>query len=169
MSSAALGVRGPRSVTHALTMLGRDAIIERLVAVTARLIGEAAQDHELAFAALRRARLCERVGTALDTARIRARVVAGLLSMLEFAFASPAPVIAQRLSLLPQLRDVLDGREQPLGQLVDVVDAIEYGWWDDLVVRCRRLSIRPRVIADAWLDTWKASRDELGLARPDFL
>lgn len=170
MSSAALGVRGPRSVTHALTMLGRDAIIERLVAVTARLIGEAAQDHELAFAALRRARLCERVGTALDTApHPRARVVAGLLSMLEFAFASPAPVIAQRLSLLPQLRDVLDGREQPLGQLVDVVDAIEYGWWDDLVVRCRRLSIRPRVIADAWLDTWKASRDELGLARPDFL
>lgn len=170
MSSAALGVRGPRSVSHALTMLGRDAIIERLVAVTARLIGEAAQDHELAFAALRRARLCERVGTALDTApHPRARVVAGLLSTLEFAFASPAPIIAQRLSLPPQLRDVLDGRQQPLGQLIDVVDAIEYGWWDDLVVRCSRLSIRPRVIAEAWLDTWKGSRDELGLARPDYL
>lgn len=170
MSSAALGVRGPRSVSHALTMLGRDAIIERLVAVTARLIGEAAQDHELAFAALRRARLCERVGTALDTApHPRARVVAGLLSTLEFALASPSSVIAQRLSLPPQLRDVLDAREQPLGQLIDVVDAMEYGWWDDLVVRCRKLSIRPRVIAEAWLDTWKGARDELGLARPDYL
>jgi hypothetical protein len=170
MSSAALGVRGPRSVSHALTMLGRDAIIERLVAVTARLIGEAAQDHELAFAALRRARLCERVGTALDTApHPRARVVAGLLSTLEFAFAAPAPVIAKRIALPPQLRDVLDGREQPLGQLIDVVDAIEYGWWDDLVVRCGRLRIRPRVIGEAWLESWKGSRDELGLARPDFL
>ncbi len=170
MSSAALGVRGPRSVSHALTMLGRDAIIERLVAVTARLIGEAAQDSELAFAALRRARLCERVGSALDTApHPRARVVAGLLSTLEFALASPAPVIAQRLQLPAPLRDVLDGREQPLGQLLDLVDAIEYGWWDDLAVRCRQLSIRPRVVADAWIETWRSSRDELGLGRPDYL
>jgi len=170
MSSAALGVRGPRSVSHALTMLGRDAIIERLVAVTARLIGEAAQDHELAFAALRRARLCERVGTALDTApHPRARVVAGLLSTLEFALASPLPVIMQRLQLPSPLRDVLDGRVHPLGQLLDVVDAIEYGWWDDLTVRCRQLSIRPRVVAEAWLETWRSSRDELGLSRPDFL
>lgn len=170
MSSAALGVRGPRSVAHALTLLGRDAIIERLVGVTARLIGEAAQDPELAFAALRRARLCERVGTALDTApHPRARVVAGLLSTLEFALASPAPVIAQRLQLPPQLRDALDAREQPLGQLLDVVDAIEYGWWDDLTVRCRRLSIRPRVIGDAWIDTWRTARDELALGRADNL
>jgi EAL and modified HD-GYP domain-containing signal transduction protein len=168
MSSAAVGARGPRSVAHAITLLGRDAIIERLVAVTARLIGEAAQDPELAFAALRRARLCERVGTALDAApHPRARVVAGLLSTLEFALASPSPIIAQRLALPPALRDVLDAREQPLGQLLDVVDAMEYGWWDDLVMRCQRLRIRPRVVADAWLETWKSSRDELGSARPD--
>jgi c-di-GMP-related signal transduction protein len=94
-------------------------------------------------------------------------VVAGLLSTLEFALASPSPIIAQRLALPPALRDVLDAREQPLGQLLDVVDAMEYGWWDDLVMRCQRLRIRPRVVADAWLETWKSSRDELGSARPD--
>ena len=170
MSSASLGVRGPRSVSHALTVLGRDAIIERLVAVTARLIGDAAQDPELAFAALRRARLCERVGTALDAApHPRARVVAGLLSTLEFALASPAAVIAQRLALPAQLRDALEARQHPLGQLLDLVDAMEYGWWDDLAVRCRGLGIRPRVIGDAWLDTWKDAREELGLARPNAL
>ncbi len=169
MSSAALGVRGPRSVSHALTMLGRDAIIERLVAVTARLIGDAAHDPELGFAALRRARLCERIGVALDTApHPRARVVAGLLSMLEFALASPAPVLAQRLTLPSQLRDVLDAREKPLGQLLDVVDAMEYGWWEDMTARCQRLSIRPRVVADAWFETWKSARNELGLSRADF-
>lgn len=169
MSSAAMGVRGPRSVTHAMTMLGRDAILERLVAVTARLIGEAAQDPELAFTALRRARVCERVGGALDTApHPRARVVAGLLSTMEFALGTPAPVLAQRLQLPPQLRDVLDGRDQPLGQLLDVVDALEYGWWEDLIARCKRLGVRPRVVADAWLDTWKSTRDELGISRPEF-
>jgi EAL and modified HD-GYP domain-containing signal transduction protein len=169
MASTSLGVRGPRSVTHAMTMLGREAIMDRLVAVTARLIGEAANDAELAFAALRRARVCERVGVALDTApHPRARVVAGLLSTLEFALGAPAAVLAQRLTLPPQLKDVLVERDQLLGQLLDVVDAIEYGWWDDMVARSKRLGIRPRVVADAWLDGWRTARDELGLSRADF-
>lgn len=169
MSSAALGVRGPRSVTHALTMLGRDAILDRLVVVTARLIGEAAQDPELGFGALRRARLCERIGNALDTApHPRARIVAGLLSALDFALGSPAPMLAQRLPLPPALKDVMVDRALPLGQLLDVVDAIEYGWWDDLIARSQRLGVRPRVVADAWLECWKISRDELGIARTDF-
>lgn len=169
MASASLGVRGPRSVTHAMTMLGREAIMDRLVAVTARLIGEAANDAELAFAALRRARVCERVGVALDTApHPRARVVAGLLSTLEFALGSPAAVLAQRLTLPPLLKDVLVERDQLLGQLLDVVDAMEDGWWDDMVARSNRLGIRPRVVADAWLEGWRAARDELGLSRADF-
>ncbi|MFY7948181.1 MAG: hypothetical protein ACOVRP_03105 [Gemmatimonas sp.] len=169
MSSAALGVRGPRSVSHALTMLGRDAIIERLVAVTARLIGEAAHDPELGVAALLRARLCERIGAALDSEpHPRARVVAGLLSTLEFALATPSPLLAQQLALPSPLRDVLDARETPLGQLLDIVDAMEYGWWADLTARCRRLGVRPQVVAAAWLETWKRARDELGLARTDF-
>ncbi|HEY0931471.1 MAG TPA: HDOD domain-containing protein [Gemmatimonas sp.] len=168
MSSASLGVRGPRSVSHALTMLGRDAIMERMVAVIARLIGEAAQDPELAFLTLRRARLCERVGTALDTTpHPRARVIAGLLSTLEFALGSPGPVIAQRLSLPPALKDVLVDRAQPLGQLLDVVDAMDYGWWDDMLYRSQRLGVRPRVIAEAWTDAWRAARDELGITRAD--
>lgn len=169
MASASLGVRGPRSVTHAMTMLGRDAIMDRLVAVTARLIGEAANDPELAFAALRRARVCERVGVALDSApHPRARVVAGLISALEFALGAPAAVIAQRLTLPPQLKDVLLARDQQLGQLVEVVDAFEYGWWDDMVARSRALGIRPRVVADAWLEGWRMARDELGLSRSEF-
>jgi c-di-GMP-related signal transduction protein len=169
MSSAAMGVRGPRSVTQALTLLGRDAIIERLVSVTARLLGDAAHDHELAFTALRRARICERVGTALDPApHPRARVVAGLLSVLEFSLATPLPVLAQRLALPPALRDALTERQQPLGQLLDVVDALENGWWDDFAARCRTLGIRPQVVSDAWLDAWRVARDELGVGRSDF-
>jgi c-di-GMP-related signal transduction protein len=109
------------------------------------------------------------VGVALDTApHPRARVVAGLLSTLEFALGSPAAVLAQRLTLPPLLKDVLVERDQLLGQLLDVVDAMEDGWWDDMVARSNRLGIRPRVVADAWLEGWRAARDELGLSRADF-
>ncbi len=168
MGSASLGVRGPRSVTHAITMLGRDAIMDRLVSVAARLIGDAAHDPELGFAALRRARACERVGGALDNApHPRMRLIAGLLSTLEFALGASSPMLAERLQLPPALRDVMVDRSLPLGQLLDVFDALEQGWWDDFVARCGRIGIAPAVVADAWLTGWRSARDELGISRND--
>ena len=168
MSSAALGIRGPRSVTHAMTVLGRDAVMEQLVTVAARLVGDAAGDPELAFVALRRARLCERLGSALDPApHPRARSVAGLLSVLEFSLGVPSCTIAERIELPPVVRDTLERRSTPLGRLLDAVDAIDYGWWDDLRTRCADLGIAPHVISTANADAWRDARDELGLARPE--
>ncbi len=168
LNSAALGNRGPRSVAHAMTMLGRDAVMEQLVLVTTRLIGDVSHDHELAFVALRRARVCERVGAALDGAlHPRARVIAGVLSTLEFALGVPPSMLLDRLTLPPMLRDVLVDREQTMGRLLDVIDALEYGWWDDVQTRCTALGIAPLVVGDAWLIAWRSARDELGLSRSD--
>lgn len=168
VSSVTTGVRPPRSVTQAMTLFGRDAILDRLAAVAARLIGDVANDPDLGFAALRRARTCERVGAALDPApHPRARVVAGLLSTLEFGLGASSMELARRLALPGSIADVLNDRAQPLGQLLDVVDAIEYGWWDDMVARSQRLGIRPRVVGDAWLEAWRSAREELGLPRAD--
>lgn len=168
VSSVTLGIRPPRSVTQAMTLLGRDAILDRLTSVVARLIGDVANDPDLGFAALRRARTCERVGAALDPApHPRARVVAGLLSTLEFALGASSMELARRLTLPAVITDVLTDRSQPLGQLLDVVDAVEYGWWDDMVARSQRLGIRPRVVGDAWIEAWRTAREELGLPRAD--
>jgi c-di-GMP-related signal transduction protein len=168
MRSATLGVRGPRSVEQALTLLGRDEVMEQLVGVAAFLIGEAAHDPELALIALRRARVCEQVGAALDPApHPRARTLAGLLSVLEFALGVPPSVLLSRLNLPGVLVDALLERREPLGQLLDVVDAMEYGWWDDLRSRCSRLGIAPFIVGDAWLSAWRTAREELGFARTE--
>lgn len=166
--SASFGARGPRSVEHALELLGRDAVMEQLVAVTAHLIGEAAHDPELGLTALRRARICERVGAALDAApHPRARTLAGLLSVLEFALSVPPALIIERLQVPPVLHDALLQRREPLGQLLDVLDAMEYGWWEDLRARCGRLGIAPLVVGEATLAAWRTAREELGFARGD--
>lgn len=162
LGSATLGVRGPRSIAHALNVLGRDAVMERLLAVTAKLLADAAHDPELALVALRRARLLERLGAAVDGApHPRARAIAGLLSVAEFALGAPAVQLAARLELPPVLADTLGERATPLGKLVDIVDAMDYGWWDDLRSRCRRLGIAPLVVSEAWLAAWKAAKDEM--------
>ena len=166
--SATFGARGPRSVEHALELLGRDAVMEQLVRVTAYLIGEAAHDPELALTALRRARVCERVGAALDSApHPRARALAGLLSVLEFALGIPPAMILDRLQLPLPLQDALMARREPLGQLLDVLDAMEYGWWEDLRARCGRLGIAPLIVGEASLAAWRSAREELAFARND--
>jgi hypothetical protein len=163
LGSASLGVRGPRSVAHALNVLGRDAVMERLVAVTARLLGDAAHDPELALIALRRARMLERLGAAVDGApHPRARAIAGLLSVAEFALGAPAPQLAEQLQLPPALADTMIDRLLPLGQLIDVIDAMDYGWWDDLRARCARLGVAPLVVSEAWIAAWRAAKEEIG-------
>ncbi len=170
MRSAALGVRGPKSVEHALNVLGRDAVMEQLVGVTAHLLGEAAHDAELSVIALRRARTCERVGAALDGApHPRARTLAGLLSVLEFALGVPPAVLVERMTLPGVLQDALLDRREPLGALLDLVDAMEYGWWEDLRSRCRRLGVSPSMVGQAWLAAWRSARDELAFSRADAL
>ncbi|MBL0170234.1 MAG: hypothetical protein IPP90_05785 [Gemmatimonadaceae bacterium] len=163
LGSASMGNRGPRSVAHAINVLGRDTIMERLLVVTARLLADAAHDPEIALVALRRARMLERLGAAVDGApHPRARAMAGLLSVAEFAFGAPAIQLAERLELPAVLADTLVDRALPLGKLVDVVDAIEYGWWDDLRSRCAGLGIAPLVVSEGWLAAWRTARDEMG-------
>ncbi len=162
LGSASMGVRGPRSVGHALNVLGRDAVMERLLGVTARLLADAARDNELALVALRRARLIERLGAAVDGApHPRARAIAGLLSVAEFALGMPSAQLADALELPAVLADTLGDRALPLGRLVDVVEAMDYGWWDDLRSRSARLGIAPLVVSEAWLAACRAARDEM--------
>jgi c-di-GMP-related signal transduction protein len=145
-------------------MLGRDAVMEQLLAVTARLLADAAHDPEIALIALRRARMLERLGAAVDGApHPRARAIAGLLSVSEFAFGTPSIQLAERLELPPTLADMMGDRALPLGKLVDVVDAMAYGWWEDLRSRCAQLGIAPLVVSEAWLAAWRVARDELGV------
>ncbi len=163
LSSAAVAVRGPRSVAQAMTVLGRDAVLERLVGATARLLGEAVADPGMALVAARRARIAERVGAALAPApHPRARLLAGVLSALPVAAGRPAADLAGELALPPPLADVLGARSDPVGMLTDAIEAHEHGWWADLQRRCDALGIAPLVVSDAYCTGWRAARDDLG-------
>ncbi|MEP6833082.1 MAG: hypothetical protein ABJB74_06790 [Gemmatimonas sp.] len=166
MRSASLGVRGPRTVEHAFTVLGRDAILDRMTGLVARLVGECAGDPELALIALRRARMCERLATALERPpHPRIRRLAGLVSILDAAFGVPPSALGSHVALSPVLTDVAMDRLQPLGQLVDVIDAYDNGWWADARSRCHHLGVSPTVIRDAYFDSWRDAREELGSAK----
>ncbi len=160
-SSATMGTVRPRTLTHAFSLLGREAMLDRLVVATAFLLGECAGDVELPLIAVRRSASLERLGGAVDrVGHPRARVLAGLLSVADVATGLPPVLLADELGLSPTLRDVLVERKTPLGTLLDVVEAHEHAWWDDLFVRCSHIGIAPAIVADAWLEGWQRARVE---------
>src|SRR5690606_8981319 len=94
-TSAAVGAARPRTLTHAFALLGREAMLDRLVVATAFLLGDCAGDAELATTAIRRCASLERLGGALDrVGHPRARVVAALLSVADVATGLPPVVLA---------------------------------------------------------------------------
>jgi len=161
-ASASTGAIRPRTLTHAFTLLGRDAMLERLVVATAFLLGTCGGDTELPAIALRRSRSLERLGGALDgVGHPRARALAGVLSVADVATGLPPVVLSDELRAPPLLRDALVERRAPLGALLDVLEAHEYGWWDDLFSRCAALGIAPAVVGDAWFEGWQHARLEI--------
>ncbi len=160
-TSAAVGTTRPRTLTHAFSLLGREAMLDRLVVATAFLLGDCAGDAELPLIAIRRSRALDRLGSALDrVGHPRSRVVAGLLSVADVATGLPPVVLADELEAPPLLRDTLLARETSLGQLLDVVEAHEQAWWDDLFSRCELIGLAPAVVGEAWTDGWQQARLE---------
>lgn len=161
-ASAATGATRPRTLSHAFTLLGREAMLERLRVATAVLVGESSGDEELGAIAIRRSRTLEQLAAAVDrVGHPRACALAGLLSVTDVATGLPPAVLADELDLSSALRDVLVARESPLGILVDIVEAHEAGWWDDLFTRCHELGISPVVVGAAWADSWHVARTEI--------
>jgi c-di-GMP-related signal transduction protein len=163
MRSASMGARLPRTVDNALTFLGRDAVLARVAALVARLIADATGDPELALIALRRARLVDRLAGALQRPpHPRVRVLAGLLTVLDAAFGVPPESVTSLVALSPALADVVCERREPLSELIDLIEAYEYGWWPDVIARCRLLGISPMLMRSAYFDAWRDARDEIG-------
>ncbi len=163
-TSTAMGSVRPRTLTHAFTLLGREAMLDRLVVAVALLLGECGGDAELAAIAIRRSRALDRLGGVLDrVGHSRARMMAGLLSVADVATGLPPVVLADELAVPPLLRDALVERRLPLGALLDLVEAHEHGWWDDLFTRCAALGIAPAIVGDAWFDAWQAARVEVAV------
>ena len=160
-ASAATGMARPRTLTQAFTLLGRDAMIDRLLVATAFLLGECGGDDELSAMAIRRSRAVGRLASALDrVAHPRACALAGLLSVADVALGMPPVVLADEIAAPPPIRDALVHRETPLGALLDLVEAHENGWWEDLFARCGAIGIAPTVVGAAWTEGWQQAREE---------
>jgi c-di-GMP-related signal transduction protein len=91
--------------------------------------------------------------------------MAGLLSAVEFALAIAPFELADQLPCNPLLLDALGARQRGLGEVLNLIDAMEFGWWEEVRGRAALLKASPGVVSDGWNAAWRTACEELGIGR----
>lgn len=161
VNSASTGARGVRSISHALRLLGRDALYRWLALMLLAPARRSDIDAEIVHATLLRARFCELLADAGSRPLASGTCfMLGLLSALHSTIGIPVEDISENLDTVPELNAALQARRGPYGALLALVEAYEDGRWDDASAMCDEFGVPPIDLARHYLDsmTWATER-----------
>jgi c-di-GMP phosphodiesterase len=161
VNSAAIGGQGIRSISHAIRLLGREALYRWLSLLL--LPNEVATDlhRQVLSASLARARFCELLADA-GTGHLNSgsAFLAGLLSSLDMYYELSLEETVRPLDLAPEISEALLTRAGPLGAAISLVAAYQIGDWDIVLERCAELKVDEDQLTELYLDSlgWAQER-----------
>lgn len=143
VNSGTFGGIGIESIRHAIRLLGRAALHRWLsLLLISSLATSSEVQNELVTVAMQRARMCELVVEALGRKRDRdAAFMVGLFSLLDALMRTPMTEILERISLAPELRQVLLERTGPYAPVLSLVESYEAGHWDHVISQATTLGL----------------------------
>jgi EAL and modified HD-GYP domain-containing signal transduction protein len=166
VNNAAVAGREVWSIGHAIRLLGRDIIHQRLATIVLRSLGDRGTRAELAHRSLVRGRFCELLADDAGLARARGPLFAvGFLSILPDLLGIPVAKLGDYVPLAPDVRDAIVSRADFFGMILSLVEAYESERWDGVLVRCEAEGIPPEHLADRYLSSVMWAREQLGPQR----
>jgi hypothetical protein len=141
---------GASAATVAMRVLGRDPILQRIGTVLAKRCADLAGSPDLAVQLLVRALLAQRaVGADSRGSTTPVAYAAGFCSLLDVVFAQPISLIVERAQIGGAIRTALVERTGPIGDAVELAEAMANGWWRDVAER-RALDQLGGVVREVW-------------------
>ena len=144
LDSAAFGLYPIRSIGHALTILGQRETQKWVALVTAVMLGKKTST-ALVSMALVRARFCELMAGELDGPSTDYFLV-GLLSLMDVLLSQPMSAVLAQLPISAECRAALEGQENSLSKILQLVVACERGEWGLLSRQCSALDTAESVV-----------------------
>jgi c-di-GMP phosphodiesterase len=166
VNSAAVGGRGVESIRHAIQLVGRAALARWLGLIMISSLGrDSGPNRELSEIALVRARICEQLASANESAAASgARFMVGLFSLLDHLMAKPMGEIVAEVDLAPEVKQALTDRTGPYARPLELLEAYEEGNWSVAERACAELGIPRDRLAEMYVDGLQWARDQLTLA-----
>jgi len=154
LNSAAMGVRHRiTSIRQAMVLLGETRLRQWGALAAVSTLGHA-KPHELLLTCLVRARLCERLATAgCAEGETIGYFLAGMLSTLDAMMDLPMEHALKPLPIADDVRQALLGDTSgSIGQMLQLVKAVERGAWTTVRTRGRELGIAQSAVAAAYFE-----------------
>jgi EAL and modified HD-GYP domain-containing signal transduction protein len=144
LDSAAFGLYPIRTIGHALTILGQRETQKWVALVTAVMLGKKTST-ALVSMALVRARFCELMAVELHGPSTDYFLV-GLLSLMDALLSQPMSAVLAQLPISDECRAALEGQENSLSRILQLVVACERGEWGLLSRQCSALDAAESVV-----------------------
>ena len=138
LDSAAFGLYPIRSIGHALTILGQRETQKWVALVTAVMLGKKTST-ALVSMALVRARFCELMAGELAGPSTDYFLM-GLLSLMDVLLSQPMSAVLAQLPISSECRAALEGQENSLSRILQLMVACERGEWGLLSLQCSTLN-----------------------------
>jgi EAL and modified HD-GYP domain-containing signal transduction protein len=133
VNSASFGVRAVSSISHAIRLVGRDALGRWLmVLLVASVAAQSAVANEVVMQAMVRARFCELVTEHHGAGDSGARFLVGLLSRIDVLLGQPMTHVLGQLPVHADVRDALLFGTGPHADTLALACAFESAQWDDV-------------------------------------
>lgn len=131
VNSASFGGRSVDSISHAIRLVGREALSRWMIIMLVASVGaRSAVAHEAVMMALVRGRFCEVVSAHAGHGDPSARFLVGLLSRMDTLLGLPMEQVLERLPVSQDVRDALLFSQGPHADVLLLADAYERADWD---------------------------------------
>ena len=163
VNAAAVGGRGITSISHAVRLIGRDALHRWLSVILVATLGEKGDvSHELALTAMTRARMCELISkNASRRLDPGSAFIVGLLSLLDVLLEIPMDTILAKLELSDDVRAALLDRKGPFAPALRVVEAYEQAEWDLAQSFAEAAAVSAETLPNLYIDALHWAADNL--------
>lgn len=162
VNSAAVTGREIYSIGHAIRLLGRDVIYQRLASLVLRSLGDRGVRAELSHRALVRGRFAEQMADEVGIPKAAGPLfTVGFLSALPDLLGVPKYDLGRHVPLAPDVRSAIEHHADFYGSMLALVEAWEAERWDGVLVRCAAEGISPDGLASRYLRAVSWARTQM--------
>ena len=147
-----------KSVRQAIALLGRNKLRRWTLLIA---VSEVSNDEENINKTIIRGRFCEIIQEEINPEKSQKAFLVGLFSNLDISMSKDMDVALKGINLDSEIRDALMGKENTLGDILNLIKCYETLNFNEIDESCKKLNIKKETLAIKYVEALKWSTNLL--------
>ena len=147
-----------KSLRQAIALLGRNKLRRWTLLIA---VSEVSNDEENINKTIIRGRFCEIIQEEINPEKSQKAFLVGLFSNLDISMSKDMDVALKGINLDSEIRDALMGKENTLGDILNLIKCYETLNFNEIAESCKKLNIKKETLAIKYVEALKWSTNLL--------